>query len=270
MSSPRSFPAAPSTIFACRDIQEVQREKTIAYACAIQYWAEKSNLPTGGQPCQLAESAKELREEMRCYLSFMDHEVFKGIIPPEESIPDHEMDMIVNVPKESATRETQLELAQERKCPKFPRWEKVLHPSQLVAVVGNPPCPSRSLEQIYQLEAICNQPTKKVPAKIPSPAQGLEVAHQWKPTPSFVDIITCLRSQSSEEDLETPPIPVVMGMVAAPGVVTMNTSQVVQDEATGATYLDTVTTSIGRVALNVPEEEVIVLAPKIEDVMDLL
>ena len=40
----------PSTIFACRDIQEVWREKTIAYAHALQYWVEKSNLPTGGQP----------------------------------------------------------------------------------------------------------------------------------------------------------------------------------------------------------------------------
>ena len=85
----------------------------------------------------------------------------------------------------------------------------------------------------------------------------MEVAHQWKPTPDFVDITTCLRSQSSEEVLETPPILVVMGMMAAPGVVTMSTSRVVWDKATGATYLDTVTTSIGRVTLNVPEDEVI-------------
>ena len=58
-------------------------------------------------------------------------------------------------------------------------------------------------------------------------------------------------------------------MMAAPGVVTMSTSQVVWHEATGATYLDTVITSIGRVALNVPKDEVIVLGPKIKDVMDL-
>ena len=63
----------------------------------------------------------------------MDHKVFEGVIPPEEAIPDpveeshlaSKMDTIVNVPKESVTRETPLELAQERKCPKFPRWEKV-------------------------------------------------------------------------------------------------------------------------------------------------
>ena len=50
----------------------------------------------------------------------------------------------------------------------------------------------------------------------------------------------------------------------------MSTSQVVQDEATGATYLDTATTSIGRVALNVPENKVITSGPKIEDITDLL
>ena len=85
-----------------------------------------------------------------------------------------------------------------------------------------------------------------------------------------MDVTTCLRSQLSKEVLETLPVPVVMGMTAALGVATMSTSQVVWDEATGATYLDTVTTSIGRVALNVPEDEVIALGPKIEDVIDLL
>ena len=208
----------------------------------------------------------------------MDDKVFEGMIPPEETIPDpveeyhlaNEMDMTVNVPKKSATRETPLELAQERKCPKFPRLQKVLHPSWLVVVVGKPPHPSRSPEWTYLLEATRDQPTKKAPIETPSPAQGLEVAHQWKPTPSFVDVTTCLRSQSSKEVLETPPIPVVMGMMAAPGVATMSTSCVVWDETTGATYLDTVTTSIGRVALSVPEDEAIALGPKIEDVMDLL
>ena len=56
----------------------------MAYAHALQYWAEKTDLPTGGQPRLLAESVKELREEMRCYLSFSDKEVFEGVTPPEE------------------------------------------------------------------------------------------------------------------------------------------------------------------------------------------
>ena len=50
----------------------------------------------------------------------------------------------------------------------------------------------------------------------------------------------------------------------------MSTSHVVQDEATGATYLDTVTSSLGRVTLSGPEGETSAPGLKIEDVTDLM
>ena len=100
--------------------------------------------------------------------------------------------------------------------------------------------------------------------------QGLEVACQWAPTPGFLDVTTCLRNQLPEEVPGAPPMPVAMGMMAVPGMVTMSTSCVVQDEATGATYLDTVTTSIGRVALSVPEGGIAMPGPEIEDITDLI
>ena len=109
----------------------------MAYAHALQYWAEKTDLPTGGQPCLLAESVKELQEEMRCYLSFSDKEVFKGVTPPEEmsanpaeeAEPHSPTTMPAIASKEQATRKASQEPAAERKSPEFPRWEKVLHPS---------------------------------------------------------------------------------------------------------------------------------------------
>ena len=60
-----------------------------------------------------------------------------------------------------------------------------------------------------------------------------------------------------------------MGIMTALGVTTMSASHVIQDEATGATYLDTVTTSMGRVTLSGLEGEIPMLGPKIEDVTDL-
>ena len=81
---------------------------------------------------------------------------------------------------------------------------------------------------------------------------------------------TCFRNQLPEVVPEALPIPVAMGMMAAPGMVTMSTSHVVWDEATGATYLDMVTTSMGRVARNVPEGGITMLGPEIEDVTDLI
>ena len=50
--------------YACRDIREIPQEKVVAYARALQHWAEENNLPAGGGPCLLAESVMELREEV--------------------------------------------------------------------------------------------------------------------------------------------------------------------------------------------------------------
>ena len=148
----------------------------IVYACALQYWAEKSDLPTGGWPCQLAKSVKELWEEMKCYLSFLEKEVFEGVTPlegmPISPVEEAELHSMMPVPsttsQEQAVKETPQKLVKERKCPKFPRWEKVLYPSQPMVVAWQPPCPSRSPEQTYLLVANCNQPAKIMPPEPPS------------------------------------------------------------------------------------------------------
>ena len=154
----------------------MQREKTVAYAHALQYWAEKSDLPTGGQPCLLAESVKELQEEMRCYLSFSDEEVFEGVTPLEEmsadpaekADPHSTTTMPAIAPKEQATREASQDPAMERKSPKFPRWEKVLHPSWPVVAAGQLPHPSRRPEWTYLLMADHNWHMKMAPTETPS------------------------------------------------------------------------------------------------------
>ena len=90
------------------------------------------------------------------------------------------------------------------------------------------------------------------------------------PTPGFLEVTSCLRDPSPEEVLDTTPIPVAVGMMTAPGVVNMSASHVVLDEATGVTYLDTVTNSVGRVTLSSPGGKIPMLGPKIEDVTDLI
>ena len=144
----------------------------MAYAHALQYWVEKTDLPTGGQPCLLVESVKELQEEMRCYLSFSDKEVFKGVTPPEEmsanpaekAKPHSMATMPAIAPKVQAATKASQEPATERKSPKFPRWEKVLHPSQPVVAVGQLPHLSGSLQQRSH-----NWQTMTTPTETPSP-----------------------------------------------------------------------------------------------------
>ena len=207
----------------------------VVYAHALQYWVEKSDLPSGGQPCQLAKSVREFLEKMSCYLSFLDKEVFEGVTPLEgmptssdEGAEPHSMTTIPTITsKEQAAKETSQKLAKERKCPKFPRWEKVLHSSWPVVVTGQPPSPSRSPEQTYPLMANCNQPMKIMLTETPSPMQELEVAHQWTPTPSFLEVAIWPERSIAQGSSQSTPVPLAVGMMTTPGVATMSASHVV-------------------------------------------
>ena len=109
------------------------------------------------------------------------------------------------------------------------------------------------------------------PQETPSPMQELEVIWQATLTPSFLGVMACLRrDQSLEGAHKVSPNPLAVGVMSAPGVVTMSTSCIMKDEVTGITCMDMVTTSVGRVALSGPEQETPAQGPKIEDITDLV
>ena len=75
---------------------------------------------------------------MRCYLSFSDEKVFKGMALPEEASakptkkadPQSARTTPVSAPEEEATVGMAKESIAEKRPPiKFLGWEKVLHPS---------------------------------------------------------------------------------------------------------------------------------------------
>ena len=78
----QKFMPPAESIYSCRDIREIPQEKAVAYARALQHWVEEIDLPAGGGPHLLAKSVKELREEVKCYLSFSNEEVFQGVALP--------------------------------------------------------------------------------------------------------------------------------------------------------------------------------------------
>ena len=122
------MPPGQST-FASQDIREIPQEKTVAYAQVLQYYVERSNPPRRSQPCLLAESVLEHREEVGFYLSFQDEEVFQGLDLPQvegDSSPAiaimavTEISDIADVPESSPALKT---------ISKYPGWEIVLHSS---------------------------------------------------------------------------------------------------------------------------------------------
>ena len=82
----KDFLSQPDPKSTCQDIRESELEKMVAYAQALQFWAEKTDLSTQGQPCLLVGSILELWEAMACYISFPDDAFFCGMAHPEEPL----------------------------------------------------------------------------------------------------------------------------------------------------------------------------------------
>ena len=60
-----------------------------------------------------------------------------------------------------------------------------------------------------------------------------------------------------------------MATVVAPTMANMSASHIIKDKTIGITYMDTVTMSVGWVALSGPEQETSGQGPIIEDITDL-
>ena len=54
-------------------------QMTLAYAQALQYWAEEANPPAPSKPCLLAMSVCKLRWHMGKHTTFHDCNVFEGL-----------------------------------------------------------------------------------------------------------------------------------------------------------------------------------------------
>ena len=147
----------------------------VAYAQALQFWAEKANLPTLGQPHLLVGTVLELREVIKCYVSFPDDAICGSMALAEGSLTDQlettaprsTQPVFTDSPlEEVAAEEVTLaeKAAVEEAAPivkplegpstsqtlskgptrrehlliQFPGWREVLNPSRLV-----PPIPQR-------------------------------------------------------------------------------------------------------------------------------
>ena len=173
----KDFLPQPDPKLACCDIRESQLEKTMAYAQALQFGAEKASLPTQGQPSLLVGSILELREAMECYVSFPNNATFGSMALPgeslttqsEETIPESAQPAYTDSPvEEAAVKVTEEEAApivrpaegssifqtlneeptrREQLPNQFPGWKEVLHPSWLVIAAGQIPSISQGSKQ---------------------------------------------------------------------------------------------------------------------------
>ena len=123
----QKFMPLAKSIYVCRDIREIPREKVVAYSRALQHWAEENNLPAGGGPQLLVENVLELREE-KWYLSFTNEEVFWGVALPEKEEEESPKTLsATDIPKAHCV----LEPAPEKRAQSFWGGRKYYtHPNQ--------------------------------------------------------------------------------------------------------------------------------------------
>ena len=75
------FLPLPDMQFSSQDFHLTQPQKTLAYVKALQYRAQKAQLPIPSKPCQLAESMLELQKKMGLLTMFTDKEVLDDVLP---------------------------------------------------------------------------------------------------------------------------------------------------------------------------------------------
>ena len=266
----------PSCLLLLAGISRKSLEKRWSHMPELCSASWSDNLPKKDQPCPLAKSVIELRKEVGFYLSFMDEEVFQGVDLPgkEGDKPSAPTTTAADTLGATTAVET---LPTGKATPAYAGWNTVLHPSRLVMATGEVPqltaVPQMKWRVLWPTRTISFSPLPKTPKassppRSPLPAKASALVRPPTLPHGFTGVTTCLRTPKLVEvDWDTPMSVVTLGMVSNPGMSSVCSSRVVRDNEKGLVYLDTVTTSIGRMVIGSRESKE---GPTIEDVMDQL
>ena len=162
----------------------------------------------------------------------------------------------------------------------FPGLRGVLHPSSPITTTGQAPPVSHESRQRPQSQSSGGrkawpqraewQQAEEPRKESKSSPKPMEAIQKVALPLGFKEVMACLRRDPSPATaLEVPPKPLWLEPPIKPAVAMMCTSHIVQDKAMGITYMDTVTMSMGWVALRGPHLAIQTPGPTIEDITDL-
>ena len=87
--------------------------------------------------------------------------------------------------------------------------------------------------------------------------------------PGFLRVTACLQREQSMEGVCKLPLDLLMiEVISVPEVAMMSMRHIMRDEVTGVTYMDTVTSLLGRVTLSCPKQWTSAQGPTIQDIMN--
>ena len=283
----KGFLPLPDPKFACQDIRESQLEKMVCLCPSPPVLGGESqsaypgwNMPFGGE-CIGVEGGDETLH----LLPWWSHLQWHG--PPRGTL-NHTIRGSHSPRAPNQCRPTPLlkrplwrlwknPTKREQPPNRFPGWREVLHPSRPVVAAGQiPPISQGSKQrplsqssgkrmvQHQWADELKVQSTKSKPTSL---TKALEIAQWVTLPPGFLGATACLqRDPSPEKACEVSPGPRKNSRSDGGH----HGDNECKDEVTGVTYMDTVTTSMGQVALSGPEKGTPTKGPIIEDITDLL
>ena len=163
----------------------------------------------------------------------------------------------------------------------FPGWREVLHPSRLGTTAGQVPLiswgskwrphsKSSGERMVWCWRAEEELQTQNARSEPTLPTGTLKTAWQMTPPQAFWGVMVCLwRDLLLVDAYEAPLDTLQLAALVEPTVVMMSASCIMKDEATGIIYMDTITTSVGWVALSGPSQGTQATGPIINNITNL-
>ena len=229
----------------------------LAYAKALQFWAEKAQLAWASKPCQLAAWMKELRESMELLMLFTDEEV----LAKELSLHWVVTSSWPFEPVEPNTMWEQSCSRCRRACTQgsFPVTCSIGHSKLTITPMANA---STVSSQMTGTLTISNQWVKT--------PLGSPITQKLMPPPSYAEIARSMRGDNSPHITINVPHELTMaqGFLVGTAATMVISTQMQQDAVTGITYLDTVMASMSLVSLGSTPMTVDCVMPDLEDIMD--
>ena len=175
---------------------------------------------------------------------------------PKEEKSSSPVDAVADIPDTAGTPEVS---PTSEPVLKYDNWGTVLHPSQPMVTVGVLPSPT-PMPKLRGKSWVLSQKTPvtlppclsktPLPPTSSPPAKALALARPPTLPQGFAEVAACLKTPELVEVGEETPIgPMSIGLVATPSISSVSSTWVMKDDMTGLVYMDTVTTSVGRVVL---------------------
>ena len=234
-----------------QDVRQQPALLTIAYCQCLQHWAEKCNLLRSLDCHPLAESVRELSQAMQEFVSITKGDILEGLKMEEPT---------GGCQPSSATIFSWVLGPPTNRVETMPTTSETSQPIRILKPRGRA-CPFFRVIPVRLPACLAKTPS---PPTSP-PMKALAVLRPSSLPQGFAGVVACLEMLEPAQTSQDTSMDIMsIRMVTTSGICSMSLSRVIQDDTTRSIYMDTITTSIGRVVLSGLDLGISSVGPTIE------